>query len=143
MRSEELQMLTLEIPSRIFEQMLEQARAEAPIEACGILAGRGSRVERMYGMTNIEAREDHYMMEPAEQFAAVKDMRAAGFDMLAIYHSHPATAARPSAEDIRLAFTLNIAYVIISLREAGAPVARCFVVENGCASDIPLNILEG
>src|SRR3972149_2592077 len=81
-------------------------------------------------------------MEPAEQFAAVKDMRAAGFDMLAIYHSHPATAARPSAEDIRLAFTPNIAYVIISLREADAPVARCFVVENGCASDIPLNILE-
>jgi len=105
-------MLEINIPNEIFEQMLEQAGAEAPIEACGILAGRGRTVERIYRMTNIEAREDHYMMEPAEQLAAVKDMRAAGLNMLAIYHSHPATAARPSAEDIRLAFTPDITYVI-------------------------------
>lgn len=135
-------MLKLEIPSDIYEQMLDQAKAEAPIEACGILAGRDGAVRRMYKMTNTEAREDHYTMEPAEQFAAVKDMRTAGLNMLAIYHSHPATAARPSAEDVRLAFTSDIAYVIISLQEAGAPVARGFVVENGRASDIPLNILK-
>ena len=39
-------MLKLEIPSDIFERMLEQARAEAPIEACGILAGSDGRVEK-------------------------------------------------------------------------------------------------
>ncbi|MHC4743099.1 MAG: M67 family metallopeptidase, partial [Planctomycetota bacterium] len=123
-------MLKLEIPNDIFEQMLKQARAEAPIEACGILAGRGERVHRMYRMTNIEGREDHYMMAPKEQFAAVKDMRSAELELLAIYHSHPATAARPSAEDVRLAFTPDIAYVIISLGEDAAPVTRAFVVED-------------
>lgn len=136
-------MLKLEIPSDIFEQMIDQAKAEAPVEACGILAGTGGRVHRMYRMTNVEAREDHYMMEPKEQFAAVKDMRSAGLEMLAIYHSHPATAARPSAEDVRLAFTSSIAYVIISLGEAETPVTRAFVVENGRPNDLPLNILEG
>jgi proteasome lid subunit RPN8/RPN11 len=136
-------MLRLKIPNDIYEQMIEQAKDEAPIEACGMLAGRDTAVERIYRMTNTEAREDHYTMEPKEQFAAVKDMRAAGLNMLAIYHSHPATAARPSAEDVRLAFTSDIAYVIISLREAGAPFARGFVVENGQASDIRLDILEG
>lgn len=133
-------MLTLEIPSRIFKQMVEQARAEAPIEACGILAGRGSRVERIYSMTNIEVREDHYMMEPAEQFAAVKDMRAAGFDMLAIYHSHPATAARPSVEDIRMAFTPNITYIIISLRQFNGPVVRAFTVKNGRTTEVAVRV---
>ena len=45
-------MLKLEIPGYIFEDILEQARAEAPIEACGILAGSGGRVEKLYKMTN-------------------------------------------------------------------------------------------
>ena len=96
-------MLEICIPKDIFERMLDQAIAEAPIEACGILAGRDSRVERMYRMINTEGREDHYMMEPREQFAVAKDIRAAGLSMLAIYHSHPATAARPSAENRRVA----------------------------------------
>ena len=134
--------MKLEIPNDIFEQMIDQAKAHAPVEACGILAGRGDTVHRMYRMTNTEAREDHYTMEPREQFAAVKDMRATGLDMLAIYHSHPATAARPSVEDVRLAFTSEIAYVIISLGEAATPVTRAFVVENGRPNDLPLHIVE-
>ncbi len=83
-------MLRLEIPQEVYRQMIEQAVAEAPVEACGILAGTDHRVRRLYPMTNAERRCDHYMMEPSEQFAVVKDIRAAGLQMLAIYHSHPA-----------------------------------------------------
>jgi len=133
-------MLEINIPNEIFERMLEQARAEAPIEACGILAGRAGTVERMYRMINAEAREDHYMMEPKEQFAAVKDMRAAGLNMLAIYHSHPATAARPSAEDVRLAFTPNITYVIISLEKSNGPMVKAFSVKDGQTTEVSVRI---
>lgn len=143
MRPEKLQMLELEIPNEIFEQMLEQVKAEAPIEACGILAGLESRVEKLYRMTNVEGRTDHYMMEPREQFAAVKDMRAAGLEMLAIYHSHPATAARASAEDIRLAFTADIAYLIISLESSNGAVVKSFTVEDGQVSEVAVKIVEG
>jgi len=140
MRPEKLQMLELEIPNKIFEQMLEQVKAEAPIEACGILAGSGNKVERLYRMTNAERRTDHYMMKPREQFAAVKDMRASGLEMLAIYHSHPATAARASAEDIRLALTADIAYVIISLESSNRPVVKSFTVEDGEVSEVRVRI---
>jgi proteasome lid subunit RPN8/RPN11 len=133
-------MLEINIPNEIFEQMLNEAGTESPIEACGILAGRGNTVERMYRMTNVETREDHYAMEPAEQFAATKDMRAAGLMMLAIYHSHPATAARPSAEDVRLAFTPNIAYVIISLEQSNGPVVKAFTVKTGQTTEIAVRI---
>ena len=133
-------MSEISIPNEIFEQMLDQAKAEAPIETCGILAGRGSKVERMYKMRNTDAREDHYMMEPAEQFAAVKDMRSAGLNMLAIYHSHPATAARPSAEDVRLAFTPDITYVIISLEQSDGPVVKAFSVKDGQTSEVSVGI---
>ena len=91
----------MEIPRHIFEDMLEQARAEAPIECCGILAGRDGRAEKLYKMANAEHRCDHFMMEPEQQFEAVKDIRSSSLNMLAIYHSHPETPARPSVEDTR------------------------------------------
>jgi proteasome lid subunit RPN8/RPN11 len=80
--------LNLEIPNIIFEQVVAQAKAEVPIEACGILAGSGGRVEKLYKMTNADRRSDHFMMEPKEQFKMIKDIREAGLEMLAIYHSH-------------------------------------------------------
>ncbi|UCF16920.1 MAG: M67 family metallopeptidase, partial [Phycisphaerales bacterium] len=126
----------------IFEGMLEQARSEAPIECCGILAGSGERVERLYKMTNAEHRRDHYMMVPEQQFAAVKDIRSNSLDMLAIYHSHPGTPARPSAEDIRLALTPNVVYVILSLRGNNGPAVKGFRMEDGAVAEVAIKIME-
>ncbi len=127
------------IPS-VFETMLETARAAAPLEACGLLAGTGERVTRCYVLTNADAAAEHYRMLPEEQFAALKDMRQHGLKMLAIWHSHPATPARMSAEDLRLAYTPDVGYVILSLADARAPVLRAFQVSEGIAQDLPLRI---
>lgn len=135
-------MLKLEIPTRIFEDMLEQARAEAPIECCGILAGSGDRAEKLYKMTNAENRRDHYMMAPEQQFQAVKDIRSNALEMLAIYHSHPETPARPSAEDIRLALTPDVAYVILSLQGKNGPVVKGFQIQDGTVNEVAVRITE-
>jgi proteasome lid subunit RPN8/RPN11 len=135
-------MLKLEIPSDIFGRMVEQAKAEAPIEACGILAGSDGKVARFYEMTNADRSNDHFMMEPKEQFAVTKDIRAAGLKMLAIYHSHPETPARPSAEDVRLALTPDVIYVIVSLRDARAPVVKGFLIEERDIAAVPVEIVK-
>ncbi len=135
-------MLKLEIPNNVFDEMVEQARAEAPIEACGILAGCDGRVEKLYKMTNVEHRRDHFMMAPAEQFAAVKDIRSASLDIVAVYHSHPETPARPSAEDIRLALTPGMIYVIVSLMGNNGPVMKGFQIEDGSINEVPVKIVE-
>jgi len=135
-------MLKLNIPTHIFEQMTEQARTEAPIEACGILAGTNGRVEKLYKMTNAERRGDHFMMEPREQFAVVRDIRSSSLELLAIYHSHPETPARPSAEDIRLALTPNAVYVILSLQNGNAPALKGFRVDNGTVINVPVEISQ-
>jgi len=135
-------MLNLEIPKIIFEQMIAQVKSEAPIEACGILAGSDSRVEKLYKMTNADKRSDHFMMEPTEQFKVVKDIRTAGLEMLAIYHSHPATPARPSAEDIRLALTPEVTNVIVSLANGDHPAVKGFLMENGNVTEVPVKIME-
>lgn len=135
-------MLKLEIPNDIFTDMLAQARAEAPIECCGILAGSGGRVERLYKMTNAEHRSDHFMMAPEQQFTAIKDIRSASLDMLAIYHSHPETPARPSAEDIRLALTPGVVYLIVSLQGGNGPVVKGFQIEDGMTTEVPVEIVK-
>jgi proteasome lid subunit RPN8/RPN11 len=134
-------MLKLEIPEYIFKDMLEQAIEEAPIEACGILAGDNGRVEKFYKMRNSEQRRDHFMMSPEEQFAVVKDIRAVSLEMLAIYHSHPETPARPSDEDVRFAVTPGVIYVILSLMDNN-PVVKGFRIENGSINELPVTIVE-
>jgi proteasome lid subunit RPN8/RPN11 len=135
-------MSELKIPANIFEQMVTQAKAQAPVEACGILAGKDNSVEKLYEMTNADQSSDHFMMEPKEQFAVVKDIRSSGLEMLAIFHSHPNTPPRPSAEDIRLALTPDVTYVIVSLQEPACPAVKGFLMENGSVTEVPVEILE-
>jgi len=116
---------------------------EAPIEACGILAGKDGMVKELYKMTNTNRSSDHFMMEPKEQFKVVKDIRSAGLEMLAIYHSHPESPARPSAEDIRLAVTPDVAYVIVSLQDVDSPVIKGFLMQESDITEVPVKILRG
>jgi len=134
-------MLKLEIPEYIFKDMLEQAIEEAPIEACGILAGDNDRVEKLYKMRNTEQRRDHFMMSPEEQFAVVKDIRSVSLEMLAIYHSHPETPARPSDEDVRFAVTPGVIYVILSMMDNN-PEVKGFRIEDGATNEVPVTIVE-
>ncbi|MGA7741227.1 MAG: M67 family metallopeptidase [Polyangia bacterium] len=133
-------MSALVIPGSIYRELLAQAREQAPIEACGILGGRGDRVEVFHRMTNTDQSADHFLMEPAEQFKVVKSLRAAGRRMLAIHHSHPASPSRPSAEDIRLALTPDVLYTILSLQEPANPVLRAFAIFEGVVTEHPLTI---
>ncbi|HJX62955.1 MAG TPA: M67 family metallopeptidase [Polyangia bacterium] len=128
------------LPQSIHQALLAQARAAAPIEACGILAGRDGHVMCFHPMTNVDASADHFMMDPREQFAVVKAMRAAGQQMLAIHHSHPATPARPSAEDIRLAVTPGVVYTILSVAEPDAPRLKGFSIEDGLVTEVAVTI---
>ncbi len=135
-------MLSLEIPRDILDAMVAQARAELPNEACGLLAGRSPRVEKRYQMTNTNQSGEHFMMAPDEQFAAVKAIRAAGLEMLAIYHSHPETPARPSNEDIRLALTPGVAHVIISLQNHDRPGVKGFDIGADCVTEVCIQVTE-
>jgi proteasome lid subunit RPN8/RPN11 len=51
-------------------------------------------------------------------------------ETLANYHSHPESPARPSQEDIRLAYDPGISYVIVSL-VAELPDIKSFRIQNG------------
>lgn len=132
--------MTLHIEKRILSAMLEHGRREEPNEACGYLAAKDGVVCRHFELTNIDAAPEHYSMDPAEQFATIRRMREEGLHVAAMYHTHPATPARPSVEDIRLAHDPGMIYVIVSLM-AGMDPARAFTIKQGEVAEVPIRLL--
>jgi len=130
----------LKVDNSVVEDIIAHARQDVPIEACGYLAEKDGIVSRVFRLTNVDASQEHFTLDPAEQFASVRDMRKAGYRLRAVYHSHPATPARPSREDIRLAYDLEMSYVIVSL--AGTePDVKSFIIRNGEVSPEPIEVI--
>ena len=128
----------IRIPLHIYDGLIAHARKGFPLEVCGILGGVEGAVTQAFPMTNTDASNEHFMMDPREQFAVVKALRAKQASMLAIYHSHPATPARPSEEDIKLALTPQVSTLIISLAEKWRPDVKSFKIENGVVTAEPI-----
>lgn len=105
----------IKIPKDIICAIRDQAEIEAPLEACGCLAGKDSEIKEIYKMTNVDKSPEHFSLSPQEQFKVIKEARKKGIKLLAVYHSHPATAARLSKEDIKLAVDPDMVYIIYSL----------------------------
>lgn len=130
----------MKIKKEVYDDILEQARRDVPDESCGYLFGQGDTVTESYEMTNADHSPEHFSFIPKEQFAAINYARRNGLQVLANWHSHPATPSRPSQEDIRLAFDSQIAYFILSLA-TDEPVLNAFHIENGIAEKLPLEII--
>lgn len=118
------------IPNDIQSSLIFHAREGLPEEVCGYLTGTDGVVLKQYRLTNIDHSAEHFSFDPAEQFQVMREARKEGHSILAVYHSHPSTPARPSEEDIRLAFDPNISYLIISMA-AEIPDVKSFKIKNG------------
>ena len=109
------------IPQQVIDELIEQARRDAPDESCGYLLGErtdeGDVVTENYWMENIDHSPEHFAFAPKDQFAALKYARNKGLKILANWHSHPASPSRPSQEDLRLANDPTIRYAILSLHQ--------------------------
>ena len=82
-----------------------------------------------------------YEMDPAQQIAALRAMRMRGEQLLAIMHSHPASAALPSATDIAEANYPDAIYLIISLQDTDKPDLRGFLLRpHGAPQPVPVHL---
>lgn len=120
-----------------YEKILAHAVKELPDEACGLIAGiiegEDKIIKKVYLLTNIDHSNEHFSLDPKEQLAAVKDMRAQGLVPLGNWHSHPESPSRPSEEDKRLAYDSKASYMILSLMDRENPVLNSFRIEGSNA----------
>ncbi|MDD6000216.1 MAG: M67 family metallopeptidase [Lachnospiraceae bacterium] len=126
--------IVLKLKKSDYDKMLKHCKDGLPNESCGLLAGtvegEVKTVTKIYLLTNIDASNEHFSMDPKEQFAALKDARANGVEIIGNFHSHPESPSRPSEEDKRLAYDPSIEYLILSLQEADNPVLKAFGIDK-------------
>lgn len=130
----------LTISKILLQEMLDHVTRHAPLEACGLLAGREDQVEKMIGVRNQAQSPVRFVMDPYEQLNAFDWIDSKGLDLLGIFHSHPAGPETVSATDIAEA-AYEVVHVILS-RTDGIWKARGFWIENGMAQEVALQIIE-
>ena len=127
--------------------MVAQAVAEAPLECCGFLAGpafadgQGTAAAR-YPLVNAAASPTEYDAEPRSLFAAHKDIRNRGWEVLAVYHSHPTSPPVPSRTDLARAYWHGVVHFIISLRTS-QPEVRGWWLSEGAYREADWQVMGG
>lgn len=142
--------MKIKLPKKEYDRMLAHALEKRPEEACGLIAGHDSgteegmvrTIEKVYCLANTDHSAEHFTLDPKEQLAAVRDMRAKGMKPLGNWHSHPETPSRPSDEDKRLAFDRHASYLILSLADADRPVLNAFTINGNDAHRDELEIIR-
>jgi proteasome lid subunit RPN8/RPN11 len=120
--------------------MQAHVQAQAPLEACGLLAGRGRMVEEVLIISNLARSPVRYRMDPREQWLAFNHIESNGRKLVGIFHSHPAGPATVSATDMAEA-----AYPVVQLiwfRRGGQWSTRAFWIQGGQASDVALQVTD-
>jgi len=136
----------LYLKKKDYDIILQHAVRGLPNEACGLIAGTVNGdvkyIEKVYLLTNIDASNEHFSMDPKEQLTAIKDMRANSLELLGNFHSHPESPARPSEEDKRLAYDSKANYLILSLINKNEYVLKAFLInENKDVIEETINIM--
>lgn len=120
--------------------MLEYVSQHAPLEACGLLAGRDARVEKIIPIRNQAGSPVRFMMDPYEQLQALEWIDMQSLELVGIFHSHPAGPETVSATDIREA-----AYAVVHLIWSWSGETwkvRGFWIEQGEVQEVTLSIVE-
>ncbi len=121
-------------------EMLEHVRQHAPLEACGLLAGKNNRVEKVIFVQNQSRSPYQFRMDPFQQLEAFQWIDSRGLELLGIFHSHPAGPETASETDIAEA-AYEVVHIILSQAE-GRWQARGFWIESGRASEVSLQIIR-
>jgi proteasome lid subunit RPN8/RPN11 len=119
-----------------WDALVAHAREEAPNECCGYARMTDGRVDEVFRSENLRNSPYGYELDPKSLFAA-NELDDEGHGV-AIYHSHPRSAAEPSQTDINLAHYPHWRYLIVSLE--GEPQVRAWRIEDGRVEEEELTV---
>lgn len=143
---------SVRLPRAIAAAIEAQARAEYPLEACGLIAGSGYAADggsalRYVACRNAAASPVRYSVHPDDLYRVTVDTDDADEVIWGIVHSHTHTPAVPSPTDIGLAFYPDALYLLVSLSDdeadasTGTPSVRAWRIVDGAIHEVGLDIV--
>jgi [CysO sulfur-carrier protein]-S-L-cysteine hydrolase len=92
--------MQLNLGQEHWDMMRAHVELRAPLEACGLLAGKDQFVKKVFLIENLSDSPVRFQLDPAEQLEAFNWIESHELDLLAVFHSHPKGPETPSATDV-------------------------------------------
>ena len=136
------------------DQITRHIESCLPEEACGLIGGKGGVGRLVIPVENELHSPVRFRMAPLAQLKAMDQIEALGWDLLAIFHSHPQGPAGPSPTDVAEFFYPGTVVIIASpsdlenahneLRDSlawGKWRIRSFIIENNQFHSVKLSMV--
>ena len=131
-------MHSLSLTNEQLQEMIAHVDAHLPMEACGLLAGRGSSVESVLVVKNQAQSPVRFVMDPIEQLNAFEWIDSQGLDLIGIFHSHPTGPETVSPTDIAESAYDVVQVILARVNDDWHP--RGFWIENNSYREVALQI---
>jgi len=123
---------TVALPRHLVNQLLHYAQLSPEEEVCGLIGARAGEPCSCYPVANAASVPAcRFHLDPAGQIEAMRQMRACGEDLYAVFHSHPAAPATPSPYDLSESGYPHALHLIVSLDTKGVLEMRGFRMREG------------
>jgi [CysO sulfur-carrier protein]-S-L-cysteine hydrolase len=136
----------LELTHAHWQEMRSHILRNFPEEACGFVAGlplpgrAGWRSVSVLPVTNMLHSPVRYKLEPREHLAAFEKLDSRGWELAAIFHSHPAGPNHPSRTDLAESAYPDTIYLIWS-HENDAWTCRAFSIREMAYQEVELMLI--
>jgi proteasome lid subunit RPN8/RPN11 len=135
----------IKIKSLDFERIVTHCRTEAPIEACGIIAGTiqqandiiAKEVSNVYRCRNELNSPTEYSIGAEEQLAIFQAIDKTRINLIGFYHSHP-NNSHPSSIDKARANYYGYSYLIVALNPLH--ISSWVLQEDGEFTEEPVHV---
>ena len=125
------------VSSSILKVIVTHIQAAYPDEACGLLGGNDGQAWTAQPIRNVSGTPRvRYEMDPEQLVETLSGYEAQDWDMVAIYHSHPAGPPHPSASDIAESHYPQAIYIIIDLTTRTIPALSAWQIRDGQAHPV-------
>ncbi len=128
----------MRIPQDLLDAIVEHARADAPNECCGLIAGRHGVATSVHPTRNVRASPLAFEMDGLEVFRLIDEIEERGDELAGMYHSHTRTEPYPSQTDRNFSkLWPGLEWVIVGLQGEEATV-RSYLIDDGAVREVPL-----
>ena len=125
--------------------MIAHALEDAPIECCGVLAGRDGVAISVVRAGNVEESPYRFKIDPLQYAKLERAMDDADTVPLGFYHSHTGSEAVPSPTDVRMMgafFGPPYVHFVIGLKDPEKPEVRIWFIHEGDKTEQQFEIIE-